>query len=404
MNNPKHKKKYNYIDIFAGCGGISLGLYNAGWKGLFAIEKDPLAFKTLKHNLMDKKNHFNWPKWLSVSCHDINKVLEKHSKDLKKLRGNIDLVVGGPPCQGFSMAGRRNEKDERNKMIDAYIKFIKLVKPNSLFFENVKGFTIGFKNKKYRGEAYSNYVLRELNKIGYNVEGKIIDFSEFGIPQRRKRFILIGLRKDQEKKPKDFFNILFQDKIKFLKKKGLKSNINVKDAISDLERKNGEIDSVNFKLFKEGLYSKPKTNYQKLLRKNKDRIPDSHRFAKHNDSTINKFKYVLKNCKKNINLDKKTREKFGLKKKCVIPLCPKKVSPTLTTLPDDYIHYSEPRILTVREYARIQSFNDWFEFKGKYTTGGKLRKKEVPRYTQVGNAIPPLFGEQSGGVLIKILR
>ena len=111
MNNPKHKKKYNYIDIFAGCGGISLGLYNAGWKGLFAIEKDPLAFKTLKHNLMDKKNHFNWPKWLSVSCHDINKVLEKHSKDLKKLRGNIDLVVGGPPCQGFSMAGRRNEKE-----------------------------------------------------------------------------------------------------------------------------------------------------------------------------------------------------------------------------------------------------------------------------------------------------
>ena len=113
MSNPKPKKEYNYIDIFAGCGGISLGLYNAGWKGLFAIEKDSMAFQTLKYNLMDKKNHFNWPEWLSISSHDINEVLEEHSKNLKKLRGNVDLVVGGPPCQGFSMAGRRNEKDKK---------------------------------------------------------------------------------------------------------------------------------------------------------------------------------------------------------------------------------------------------------------------------------------------------
>ena len=78
-------------------------------------------------------------------------------------------------------------------------------------------------------------------------------------------------------------------------------------------------------------------------------------------------------------------------------------SPTLTTLPDDYIHYSEPRILTVREYARIQTFDDWFEIKGKYTTGGKLRRVEVPRYTQVGNAIPPLFGELAGNILKGLL-
>lgn len=399
----KKNKVYTYIDIFAGCGGISLGLYHAGWKGLFAIEKDPMAFETLKYNLIDKKKHFNWPEWFPISNQDINEVLENYSKNLKKLKGKVDLVVGGPPCQGFSMAGRRKEKDKRNKMIDAYIKFIKLVKPRSLFFENVKGFTIGFKNKNSRGEAYSNYVLRKLTKLGYKVEGRIIDFSEFGVPQRRKRFILVGLRKDQEKNPKDFFNILFRDKIDFLKKRRLKLKISVKDAISDLERKNGEIDSVNFRLFKEGIYSKSQSNYQRLLRKDKTRIPDSHRFAKHNVSTTKKFNYILKNCTKNLNLDKKTKEKFGLKKKCVIPLCQEEISPTLTTLPDDYIHYSEPRILTVREYARIQSFNDWFEFKGKYTTGGKLRKFEVPRYTQVGNAIPPLFGEQTGEVFMKII-
>ena len=80
------------------------------------------------------------------------------------------------------------------------------------------------------------------------------------------------------------------------------------------------------------------------------------------------------------------------------------VSPTLTTHPDDYVHYCEPRILTVREYARIQTFPDWFEFKGKYTTGGKLRKVEVPRYTQIGNAIPPLFGELAGMVIKEMLK
>ena len=132
-------------------------------------------------------------------------------------------------------------------------------------------------------------------------------------------------------------------------------------------------------------------------------LPDSHRFPNHNDETIKKFLFILKNCTKDKNIDSQTKLKFNLKKRCVIPLQQDKESPTLTTLPDDYIHYSEPRILTVREYARIQSFDDDFEFKGKYTTGGKLRTKEVPRYTQIGNAIPPLFGEQSGKVLKEIL-
>jgi DNA (cytosine-5)-methyltransferase 1 len=96
-------------------------------------------------------------------------------------------------------------------------------------------------------------------------------------------------------------------------------------------------------------------------------------------------------------------EELKSSKRDVVLLDHDAVSPTLTTLPDDYIHYSEPRILTVREYARIQSFADWFEFKGKYPTGAKDRRKDVPRYTQVGNAIPPLFGEQAGLTLKELL-
>jgi DNA (cytosine-5)-methyltransferase 1 len=117
-----------------------------------------------------------------------------------------------------------------------------------------------------------------------------------------------------------------------------------------------------------------------------------------------KFKYILENSKKNKDIDASIRERYNIKKHTIIPLDGDAKSPTITTLPDDYIHYSEPRILTVREYARIQSFPDSFQFKGKYTTGGKVRTQQVPRYSQIGNAIPPLFGEQSGLILKEIIN
>ena len=119
----KHNK-HTVIDLFAGCGGLSLGLYQAGWEGLFAIEKNAFAFETLKHNLINKKHHFNWPEWLPQTEHDINEILEKYPTQLKRLRGKVDLVAGGPPCQGFSMAGKRVEDDLRNQLVFSYIRFI----------------------------------------------------------------------------------------------------------------------------------------------------------------------------------------------------------------------------------------------------------------------------------------
>ncbi|MDE1860017.1 MAG: DNA cytosine methyltransferase, partial [Candidatus Micrarchaeota archaeon] len=110
-----------YIDIFAGCGGMSLGLYESGWRGMFAIEKNSMAFETLRHNLIGKKQHFDWPEWLAQKAHDINDVIRKHSKQLIALQGKVDLVVGGPPCQGFSFAGRRNRNDSRNQAMHSYI-------------------------------------------------------------------------------------------------------------------------------------------------------------------------------------------------------------------------------------------------------------------------------------------
>ena len=103
--------------------------------------------------------------------------------------------------------------------------------------------------------------------------------------------------------------------------------------------------------------------------------------------------------KRGKRIDGKAREVWGIRQRGITVLDPEQLAPTITNMPDDYLHYSEPRIMTVRECARIQSFPDWYEFKSKYTTGGQMRKKEVPRYSQVGNAIPPLFALQAGLVL-----
>ena len=404
-------KKLTYVDLFAGCGGLSLGLHNAGWKGLFAVEKSPDAFKTLKSNLIDKKNHFDWPEWLPQGNHDINNILLEYKTELESLRGQIDLVAGGPPCQGFSTAGRRKEDDSRNELIKSYLRFIMYVNPKIIFFENVKGFTLKFEKNKSKGFAYSQYVLRVLRFFGYEVEGQMIDFSKFGIPQKRTRFILVGVRKDvaiaNKINAKAFFKEIVRNKSKFLSKKSLPQNPTLGSAISDLLKCNGLVATPDRKNFSSGIYTNPKSKYQRFLRSGfgNDIIPDSHSFPKHKPEIEERFELFLSVAKKNKNISKETKKKLDVtsNKHTTIPLSEDLPTPTITTLPDDYIHYSEPRILTVREYARIQSFPDWYKFEGKYTTGGKQRTQEVPRYTQIGNAIPPLFGEQSGIVLKKLL-
>ncbi len=403
-------KTRTYIDLFAGCGGLSLGLHYAGWKGLFAIEKNPDAFKTLSHNLIDKKKHFDWANWLPVKNHDINEVLTNYPKELENLKGTVDLVAGGPPCQGFSMAGRRNEYDLRNDLINSYIKFVEIVEPKIIFFENVKGFTMEFKKNVGKGIAYSSQVTKKLDEAGYYVKGKLVNFGDYGVPQKRTRFILVGIKKTlnnaSQEKVNSFFESLENNKFIFLASKGISENTNLGDAISDLLKVNGLKPSPDTPSFEAGIYAKTENAYQKLMREgNVNTIADSHRFPKHQQSTIDRFKIILDLSvnRRNLDLSKEIREQYKIKKHTIIPLSSTEKSPTITTLPDDYIHYLEPRILTVREYARIQSFPDWYHFRGKYTTGGKLRTQEVPRYTQIGNAIPPLFGEQSGLILKKLL-
>lgn len=401
-------KEYRYIDLFAGSGGLSLGLHHAGWRGVFAIEKSPDAFATLNYNLIEGKNHFDWPTWLPKSHLDINQVIVEHKKKLKFLRGEIDLVVGGPPCQGFSIAGRRKESDFRNSLIKSYIEFIRLVQPKILFFENVKGFTMDFIKNKDKGVVYSDYVVDELHKLGYYIKSDLINFGNFGVPQKRIRFLLVGIREDIARvKPnfnQYFFSMVNEEKKNFIEKLGFSLETNLGDAISDLNKSYGVVESPDTKRFTAGIYGPMEGNYQKLMRGDIIDGPiDSHRFANHREDVIKKFDFILNNSTKNKHVDSHIVDKFSIKKHRIVLLDKDKKSPTITSLPDDYIHYNEPRILTVREYARIQTFPDWYKFKGRYTTGGERRITEVPRYTQIGNAIPPLFAQQIGNVLKTIL-
>ena len=409
MLNPDatfHKRyiAMNCVDIFSGCGGLTLGLHKAGIEGLFAIEKSPDAFATLKANLIDRLNHFAWPSWLPQQSHDINGVLKKFKSQLEALRGHVDLLAGGPPCQGFSLAGRRRNGDRRNKLVHSYISMVDAIEPKILLFENVKGFSIPFKTKG-KEKKYSSFVVDELRQRNYDVAFRLLDFSSFGVPQYRTRFILIGVSNDLHKQgvcAETFFKKLEEMRKDFLSSKGLSHPISVRSALSDLLSAHGVYRSNEFPAFDFGCYGSLQTSYQCLMRANvpPDANPDSHRFARHSKAICERFQIAID---EDLSATE-YRKRFHLKKSGTKHLAPEMPTPTLTTLPDDYIHYSEPRILTVREYARIQSFPDDYVFCGKYTTGGKRRVLEVPRYSQIGNAIPPLFGELAGKALMEMCR
>jgi DNA (cytosine-5)-methyltransferase 1 len=271
---PEMASDLKYIDLYAGCGGLSWGLMRSGWKGIFAVEKDAFAFSTLQFNLIERKKHFRWPAWLPIGAHDIDEVLSNYNAKLRKLATTVELIVGGPPCQGFSVNGKRDEKDKRNKLVDSYVSFVELVKPKLLFFENVRGFAMEFA-KNGSGTVYSDQVTRRLKKIGYDVHAEVVNFADYGIPQRRWRFILVGRLGGEAE---DFFDHLKDKKGSFLGQKRLRSKRTVSQAISDLERKHGDTDCPDAKRFRSGLYARAKNQYQKLMRSDCAlKIPDTRR-------------------------------------------------------------------------------------------------------------------------------
>jgi DNA (cytosine-5)-methyltransferase 1 len=393
------------IDLFAGCGGLSLGLGAAGFSTLFNVEAHADAFATYKHNLLDKHagRHY-WPTWLEKRPWYAQELLNEHKEKLAALSGKVDLIAGGPPCQGFSMNGLRRPDDPRSRMVEVYLEYVETVKPRLLLLENV----VGFHSMKHRsGGTYSDYVARELNKLGYDTWFDILKAADWGVPQRRPRFIMIGARKGSLPGIHPLQRMRVERKA-FLEVRGLGPNhTSSKSAISDFEENrnvllpDAEWGHLGFKTLKRAKMAA--SSYQELMRENASDQPTDMRLPRHSANTVQRMQDILDSCERGVCLRMEDRERLGIKKRSTTPLHPDAPSPTLSTLPDDFIHYSQARSMTVREHARLQSFPDWFSFQGPYTTGGKRRKEACPRFTQVGNAVPPLLAEALGEMLLGLL-
>ncbi|CAN7703191.1 DNA cytosine methyltransferase [Pseudomonas brassicacearum] len=422
---PVHGQPLMFADLFAGCGGLSLGLSLAGLNGVFAVERDKMAFSTLSANLLEKRDvpvpQFSWPSWLERKAWGIDEILERHPLELSKLKGKVHVLAGGPPCQGFSFAGKRLESDPRNRLFEKYVEMVKAIQPAALVLENVPGMKVAHSAKSWKDlgiqlkpQSYYDKLVESLDRVGYQVLGQILDSSLFGVPQKRPRLIVIGIRKDLAHHlhggVNRAFELLEEARVKQLQELDLPETISASDAISDLEIEHVGTrpctDPSSPPGFQELAYMGPRTPYQTLMHQGGDGSMDSVRLARHKPEIRERFMKIIQDpdCTKGVVMHLAQREKYGLKKHRLCLMRAGNPAPTITTLPDDVLHYSEPRILTVRESARLQSFPDWFQFRGKFTTGGSQRTKECPRYTQVGNAVPPYLARAIGLAIRSVLE
>lgn len=323
MDNLAVPARPTFIDLFSGCGGLSLGLSQAGWQGLFAIERARDAFETFRANFLGEnaRHQFQWPGWLEQSAHSIDDVLEDHQVELMGLRGKVDLVAGGPPCQGFSFAGKRSSSDPRNKMFRRYVSFVELIKPKFLIVENVPGMTVAHTkrgNKTARaGETYYDKLRIALAELGYIVGEMILDAANFGVPQRRSRLIVIGIRSDMAKRLSTgctgvFNNIDNEGKRQLLALGGGKP-VTAQQAISDLVVGTGKkrasrvveyTDAVSPRGYVQLKYEGTSgTTYQRVMNEGvSSEQMDSMRLARHTEEVAARFKNILDFCRRGVSL------------------------------------------------------------------------------------------------------
>ena len=383
-----------------------------------------MAFETFSCNFIQDGSReayrFDWPSWLEQRAWGIDEVLDQHKANFAQLRGKVDILAGGPPCQGFSFAGRRAEDDPRNLLFRKYVEVVEAVQPAALILENVPGMQVAHRGANVvdlqvgpppRRQSYYEKLAASLDAAGYEVKAVLVDASRYGVPQKRSRLIAIGIRKDLSQWLNGgvgrIFELLESARLQQLQELGLAGAVSAADAISDLEIGGRPLvdctDGQSPRGFLEATPGEPSTTYQRLMREGATGTPNSMRLARHRNEVRERFVHILRECRKGVRMNDEARLGYGLKKHRIYPMSPSDPAPTITTLPDDVLHYSEPRILTVRESARIQSFPDWFQFKGKFTTGGDRRTRECPRYTQVGNAVPPYLARAIGAAISQAL-
>ncbi len=365
------KIQINALDLFAGAGGFSTGMEHAGFNVVAAIEFNAQIAKTYKYNHPETQ----------MIVDDIRNISEKQINQLfKKQNICCDIIFGGPPCQGFSMAGNRIRssfsflEDERNYLFKEYIRIVKYLNPKIFILENVPGIL------NYDGGSVKKEIYETFKNLGYNISSKILCAADYGVPQLRKRAIFIGNRIGLDSK------ILFPPPIKTPS-----TYVTIRDAINDLPPLDAGTGS-------EEIYydSLPTSEYQNKLR-SKSGIVYNHISSHHKQETL-EILSMIKEGQTMKDLPEKYRTKSvhsGAYGRMVYD----KPSYTLTTRLNTpsvgrITHPEQNRTITPREAARIQSFPDDYKFIGNITSIGM----------QIGNAVPPILAEEIGKHIKKYIN
>lgn len=342
-------KSLNVLDLFCGCGGLSRGFIDAGYKVALGIDFDDAALKSFAANHGDAE-----ALKLDLFDHDNIHVIESmlQERDIK-----IDVLVGGPPCQGFSLAGPRKIDDSRNKLYQAMVKTASVLKPKAIVLENVPGLI------QLHGGLVGEKIIKDFTDLGYKMTYKILYAPDYGVPQIRKRVFFVGLLDAEEE---------FEFPTPFLEKE---KYVTCEEAIGDLP---ALIDIIGDKI--QSFDSTYTSSYIRDRRKGLDVIYN-HEGTIH-DAKTKKFIAMVPEGK---NYRSLPPEYNGIYKyhEALTRYHSKKPSPTINTGHRSHFHYKWDRIPTVRESARLQSFDDDFIFYGNKTQ----------QYKQVGNAVPPLLGK-----------
>lgn len=527
---------FKHIELFAGCGGMSLGLENSGFELYFANELSPMAGETFAFNILNEdlksKSETKVPSkntlWIKsqfpkdnlierlkenpfearngkhsdigpdselkgkLLIGDINQLLDffyENPAKYKELRKeDIDLLSGGPPCQSFSLAGKREKNNHKNLLPLSFAKISGLIRPKIVLLENVKGITSPFTENDEEYHAWLE-VSKAFALEGFVPVCMMLNSKYFGVAQNRPRFILFAFRKDIFDQIKSVLgkNELIQTSEKFfklvLKNKNDLDNVTKKDfEFYDIELRGdlfdgallpkiitpkgkfvsainaiGDIRKTDITYFGSNitngygalLNETFKSRWSKNDYEIKNHEPRDHSFdvkARFRFyQVINEFRNGLRKGATDLFTGKEVSNELRSKlfdefskynllfkksgqviykqpntiqevEELVKSIPTKKHSqralyefepaPAQLTIPDDICHYhmENLRTMTVREMARFQSFPDWFEFRSKVTTGGKMRKFQVPQYTQVGNAVPPLLAKALGDTIVKLLK
>lgn len=344
---------YNAIDLFCGAGGLSYGFECAGFNILLGIDSDAKALEVFEANHKNAKS----------ICGDITQI---DYEDIRNVIGNkrIDVIIGGPPCQGMSLSGPRKFDDPRNKLYLSYIRLVEEIRPRAFVIENVPGLVSLF------GGQIKDSIIEKFTDMGYDVQYKILCASDYGVPQSRKRVVFVGTREN----------------VKFEYPKKHDSVVTCEMALSDLPPL---IDVLGEEI--SDYETKPMNTYQALMR-SKSKALYNHVAASHSE----KVKKIIALVPDGGNY-KSLPEEYRNSRNFHVAwtrFASKKPAPTIDTGHRHHFHYKYDRVPTVRECARLQSFPDDFIFAGNKTQ----------QFRQVGNAVPPLMAQAIAGQVKKMLE